>query len=340
MPYLKSLVDYWLNGFDWRAQESRLNRLTQFKARVDGLDIHFVHEKGRGPSPKPLILTHGWPGSFLEFETLIPMLVDPAAYGADPSDSFDVVIPSLPGYAFSEAPKAPGMNTRAIADIWRKLMTGLGYDRFGAQGGDIGAGVSFWLARNYPADLIGLHVNYIPASFRSPSPGGTPPKEDQAYRERVADWLALEGGYSHLQATKPQTLAFALSDSPAGLAAYLVEKFRTWSDSSGDIASVFSKDELLTNICLYWFSNSLEASLRLYKENRQAPLAFETDERVKVPLGVAMFPRELPTPPRSWVENVFDVQRWSTLPRGGHFAALEQPTQLASEIRTFFRTCV
>ncbi|MGY2734683.1 epoxide hydrolase family protein [Sphingomonas sp. UYP23] len=339
LTFMKRLVDHWLHRFDWRSQETRLNRLPNMMTTVDGQGIHFVHQRGLGPSPMPIVVTHGWPGSFVEMEQLIPLLADPAANGGDPADAFHVVVPSLPGYGFSPAPSEPGIGSREIAGLWTRLMAELGYDRFGAQGGDIGAGVSAWLARLVPGATIGIHLNYIPGSYRPPI-GGTMPAistEEQAFLDHTASWSAAEGAYAALQGTKPQTLAFSLTDSPLGLAAWITEKVRSWSDCGGDVESVISLDTLLTDISLYWFGNALPASLRLYKENRQQPLVFRMGERVSPPVGVALFPRELPMPPRSWVERVFDVTRWTTMPVGGHFAALEQPHLLAEEIRAFFR---
>jgi pimeloyl-ACP methyl ester carboxylesterase len=338
LMFMQRLSQHWLHDFDWRAQEARLNRLPQFVATIGETDVHFVHQRGTGPSPMPLVLTHGWPGSFAEMEHIIPLLADPGAHGGDPADAFHVVVPSLPGYGFSPAPAGPGVSSRTVAQLWLRLMEGLGYSRFAAQGGDIGAGVSTWLARLFPDSLAGVHLNYIPGSFR-PTLGPAAPltNEEQAFLTRAASWAAEEGAYAALQGTKPQTLAFSLTDSPVGLAAWIVEKFRSWSDCDGDIQRVFSLDTLLTDISIYWFSDSLSASLRLYKENRLRPLSFDLDERVTPPFGVALFPRELPMPPRSWVERVLDVARWTEMPAGGHFAALEQPELLASEIRTFFR---
>jgi len=289
--YLQRLSQYWLHDFDWRAQEARLNRLPQFIATIGEMEIHFVHQRGTGPSPLPLVLTHGWPGSFAEMEHIIPLLADPGAHGGDPDDAFHVVVPSLPGYGFSPAPSGPGVSSRAIAHLWHRLMQGLGYSRFAAQGGDIGAGVSMWLAQLFPDSLAGVHLNYIPASYRPTVGPASPPltHAEQEYLARAASWAAEEGAYAALQSTKPQTLAYALSDSPVGLAAWIVEKFRSWSDCDGDIQRVFSLDTLLTDISLYWFSDSLSASLRLYKENRLRPLSFALDERVATPIGIALF---------------------------------------------------
>jgi pimeloyl-ACP methyl ester carboxylesterase len=338
LAFMRRLVDHWRHRFDWRAQEARLNRLPNHLMTVAGQDIHFLHQPGTGPAPLPLILTHGWPGSFVEMEHILPLLADPGAHGGDPADAFHVVVPSLPGYGFSPAP-AHGVGSREIAMLWHGLMTGLGYDRFGAQGGDIGAGVSTWLARLFPDALAGVHLNYLPGSYRPPLGDGAPPvtPAEQAFLDHAARWSALEGAYAALHATKPQTLSIALADSPVGLAGWIAEKVRAWSDCAGNIESVIPLDTLLTDIALYWFGDSLTATLRLYKENRLRPLAFPAGERIRPPLGVALFPKELPMPPRSWVERVFDVHRWSPMPAGGHFAALEQPHLLAAEIRAFFR---
>ena len=336
---MKRLAEYWHDRFDWRAQEQRLNKLPHYMATIDGMDIHFVHCAGTGKDRMPLVLTHGWPGSFIEMERLIPLLTEPSVHGADPFDAFDLVIPSLPGYGFSPAPTRPGVSSREIAVLWKKLMIELGYNRFGAQGGDIGAGVSTWLARLFPDHVHGIHLNYIPGSFRPSLDEQSAPLtlDEQAFLDRSAAWAADEGAYAALHATKPQTLAFSLGDSPVGLAAWIAEKFRSWSDCSGDLEQAISLDALLTDISLYWFSDSISASLRLYKENRARPLVFAPGERIAPPLGMALFPFELPTPPKSWVARVFDVRQWNSMPSGGHFAALERPEMLAADIRTFFR---
>lgn len=339
LAYMKQLVMYWQTQFDWRVQEKLINSFKHFRASIDGLNIHFVHERGRGPSPLPLIITHGWPGSFLEMLKIIPLLTDPANYGADPADSFDVIVPSMPGYGFSDRPVRPGMNAFAIADIWLRLMEGLGYQRFAAQGGDWGASVSTCLGFAYPGNVVGIHLNYIPGSFK-PYLGPGVSDLSEAEQEFLADnelWWQSEGGYAHVQRTKPQTLAYALTDSPAGLAAWIVEKFREWGDCDGDVEKRFSKDELLTNVTLYWVTETIHSSTRLYHESARRPLHFGNGARIQVPCGVAKFLKEAPFPPREWVERCYDVQRWTEFPRGGHFAALEEPESLASDIRAFFR---
>lgn len=339
LSYMRKLVDYWLNDFDWPAEESRLNRMPQFMASVDGQDIHFLHHRGTGPDPFPIIMTHGWPGSFLEMEKIVPLLTDPVTYGGDPADSFDVIVPSLPGFGFSPGPTAPGMNSQRVSELWARLMAGLGYGRFGAQGGDIGAGVSTWLARLFPDRVAGFHLNYIPGGMRPYLADGDGPlsKAEQEFLTIGSAWSAEEGAYAALQSTKPQTLAFSLTDSPVGLAAWITEKFWAWSDCDGDLEALIPLNVLLRDISLYWFGQTIDASLRIYEENRANPLVFEAMERIRPPMGMALFPKELPTPPRSWVERVCDVRQWNTMPRGGHFAALEQPDLLAREIRTFFR---
>lgn len=337
--FLRRLTEYWRTGFDWRAQEARLNTMSQFIATVGGMDIHFVHRRGTGPAPFPLIISHGWPGSFAEMERILPLLTDPAAHGADPADAFDVVVPSLPGYGFSERPSRPGVGPHHVAGLWAELMQGLGYWRFGAQGGDWGASVSTWLGFRYPDRVAGLHLNYIPGSFLPPLGEGQPPLSDdeQAFRAAAAAWADAEGAYGRIHGTKPQTLAYALTDSPVGLAAWIAEKFRAWSDCDGDVERSFTMDELLTDISIYWFTGTIGSSMRLYRESRLRPLHFAAGERVLPPLGFAQFPRELSLPPRSWVERVYNVSRWTPMPRGGHFAAMEEPELLAREIREFFR---
>ena len=331
--FVRELTESWRTTFDWRAREAQLNRLPQFRALIGGRRLHFIHQPGTGPAPLPLVLTHGWPGSFVEMERLVPLLADPERHGGDPADAFHVVVPSLPGFGFSDAPTAPGVSSRQIAGLWAELMGGLGYERFGAQGGDIGAGVSTWLGLDHPERVLGLHLNYIPGSYRPPQ-GEPPTAEEGAFLERVAAWNQEEGGYGHLQGTRPQTLAYGLSDSPVGLAAWIAEKFQAWTDRDGQGVST---EALLTNIALYWFTNTIGSSVRLYRENRLQPVQFGPGERVRPPLSVALFPRELPMPPRSWVERVYDVRRWTKVPRGGHFAAMEEPELLAADIRAAFR---
>ena len=345
--WLRELVAYWADEYDWRAAERALNQLPQFMTEVDGAGsaggavgqgVHFVHRRGAGPKPYPLVITHGWPGSFFEFHALLDRLCDPAAFGADPADAFDVVVPSLPGFAFSPAPAAPGSSAFQVADLWAALMRGLGYERFGAQGGDLGAGVSIALAARHSQAVEGIHLNFLPSSYEPAIDGQAPltPAEQDYLREK-ADWAALEGGYAHMHATKPQTAAAALNDSPAGLAAWIGEKFRAWSDCDGVIERRFSKDTLLTDLSLYWFTGSIGTSMQMYWENRLQPFRFAAGQRVVPPVAFARFPKEINHPPRSWLERVLDVVQWTDMPRGGHFAAMEEPDLLAADIRRFFK---
>lgn len=336
--WLRDLTAYWAERFDWRAAEQALNRLPQFVADVDGQRVHFIHRCGAGPNPYPLVITHGWPGSVFEFDALIERLCDPAAFGGDPHDAFDVVVPSLPGFLFSPPPAAPGVAAFQVADCWAALMAGLGYRRFGAQGGDLGAGVSIALGARHADVVDGIHLNYLPGSYEPAIDAAAPlTDEERAFVRERAEWAALEGGYAHVHMTRPQTLAAALNDSPAGLAAWIAEKFRAWSDCDGDVARRFSHDTLLTGISLYWFSACIGSSMQMYWENRLQPMRFAAGQRVTVPIAFARFPKEISRPPRSWVERVFEVVQWTDMPSGGHFAAMEEPDLLADDIRRFFR---
>ncbi len=286
----------------------------------------------------PLLLTHGWPGSFLEMLKIVPFLTDPAAHGHDAADSFDIVIPSLPGFGYSDRPKQLGMNFFRIAEIWVELMDALGYQRFAAQGGDLGAGVSTALGLRHSERIIGIHLNYIPGSYRPYLPPGTiPTASEERFLASAASWFDENSAYAHIQGTRPHTPAYALNDSPAGLAAWIVEKFRDWSDCDGDVYRSFTRDDLLANITLYWMTETISSSFRLYLEGRKAPLRFSADDFVRVPCGIICFPKEILLPPREWVVRGYNVQHWTESPRGGHFAAMEQPEILAADIRAFFR---
>ncbi len=339
LAYVKELVEYWRSNFDWRAQEKRLNEFNHFKTGVEGLNIHFIHERGTGPNPMPLVITHGWPSTFFEMSKIVPLLADPGSHGGDPEDSFDVVAPSLPGFGFSDRPKQRGMQVLKVADMWAKLMTeNLGYPRFAAVGGDIGAGVTSRLGFAHPDSLTGIHLTSITRPTPYLGPGAkTLTEAESAYSAQREKWQQDEGGYAHIQGTKPQTRAYGLNDSPAGLAAWIVEKYRTWSDCHGDVESRFSKDELLTTITIYWVTQTISSSTRMYLENQTHTWVMGPDERVKAPVGVALFPQEIAKPPREWAERSYDVRRWTEMPKGGHFAALEEPELLAEEVRAFFR---
>lgn len=337
LTYLKSLVAYWRNGFDWRAQERTLNQFQQFKTTIDGIEIHFIHQKSPVPNAFPLAVTHGWPGSIVEFSKVIGPLTDPARYGGRPEDAFDVVAISLPGFGFSGKPQERGYSPEKMASIISTLMARLGYPRYGVQGGDWGGIISRLVAIDDASHVVGLHLNFCVAG---PPPGvadpaaGVPAEEMQS-REAREQYMANERAYQQIQATKPQTLGFALDDSPAGLAAWIVEKFHAWCDcDGGNVESKFTKDQLLTNITLYWATQTGASSARIYYENRVAP---PNPKRVEVPTACALFPKEISVPPRKWVEARYNLVRWTVMPRGGHFAALEQPELLVDDVRAFFR---
>lgn len=333
--YLRLLIDYWRDRFDWRAQERKLNQLEQFTTAIDGLTIHFVHRRSKHPNAMPLLVTHGWPGSFAEFTKIIGPLTDPEAHGGTANDAFHVVMPSIPGFAFSQAPKEAGFDPARIARLEAALMARLGYTRYGVQGGDWGSIISTQIALADAPHVAGLHINMCFGG----APAGTDPNSGLTERERERlkarqMFQAEETGYQQIQGTKPQTLGIALNDSPAGLAAWIVEKFRTWCDCNGDPETVFTKDELLTNITLYWVTQTAASSARIYYESRHAPSA--PPRRVDVPTACADFPKEIIWSPRKWLEARYNIVRWTEMPKGGHFAALEQPELLVTDIRAFF----
>ncbi len=334
--YMNELLEYWRTQYDWRRHEEALNALPHFKAEIDGIDLHFIHIRSREPGAIPLVITHGWPGSVYEFMDVTGPLTDPVAHGGDAADAFHLVLPSMPGYGFSGRARDRGMSVDRVADLVAGLMKQLGYGRYGAQGGDWGSAVSAWLARGYPERLIGIHLNMVgggpPEGMQDPE-AGIPAWELRRHKER-ADWWRGENAYGSIQGTKPLTLAYGLNDSPAGLAAWVVEKFRAWSDCGGDIESRFTKDQLLTNIMLYWVTQSMPSAVRLYYESRRSD---RTAGRVDVPTAVAVFPGEIFFSPRKWVEARYNVRQWTEMPRGGHFAAMEEPELLVNDVRKFFR---
>jgi pimeloyl-ACP methyl ester carboxylesterase len=338
LEFLKDLCRYWIEDFDWQAQINRLSLFPHYRFAAKVGKIHFLHVKGKGPAPIPLVMTHGWPGSFVEMLEIIPLLTNPAEHGFAADLSFDVVVPSLPGFGFSDRPQIAGVDAFRVAEIWVELMQALGYDRFAAQGGDIGAGVSTVLGLRHSEHLLGIHLNYIPGSYRPHLAPGT--EISDAERQFLADaarWYDRNGAYAHLQGTRPQTPAYALNDSPAGLAAWMLEKFREWSDCGGDLYRSFSRDALLTNVTLFWMTQTISSSFRMYREGRRSPLQFSPTDYVRSPCAIACFPKEIMTPPRSWVERGYNVSRWTTMSKGGHFAASEQPKLLASDLHAFFR---
>ena len=337
--YLKQLVAYWRDRFDWRAQERALNQFEQFTTNVDGLKIHFLHRRSKQPNAFPLLITHGWPGSFVEFTKIIGPLADPVAHGGRAEDAFDVVIPSIPGFAFSDKPREPGYDPARIAAIEATLMARLGYPRYGVQGGDWGSIIGTQVALNDASHVAGLHINMCTGA----APAGGDPNDglSDAEKERLKvrqTFQAEETGYQQIQGTKPQTIGIALNDSPVGLAAWIAEKFRTWCDCDGNPEKIFTKDELLTNITLYWVTQTAASSARIYYESRHAAAAPGGTRRIEVPTACADFPKEIIWAPRRWLERRYNVTRWTVMPRGGHFAAFEQPELLVDDVRAFFRT--
>jgi len=338
LAYMQALVEYWCDGFDWRGREAALNRFAQYSVPLAGIDVHFIHEPGKGPAPLPLLLSHGWPGSVFEFQSLIPMLTDPEAYGADPADAFTVVAPSLPGYTLSFRPGQPRFGVEEIADVFADLMTGvLGYSRFGAQGGDWGSFITSRLGYRHAEHLVGIHLNLL-ALRRDPAMLQNPTEEERRFLGELNLFLKDETGYQWIQGTRPQTLAFGLTDSPAGLAAWIVEKFRSWSDCDGDPANAIPRDDMLANITLYWATGAIGSSFWPYHARLNRPWPVPPGATVDVPMGYTEFPREILRPPRSVAERMYsDIRRWTTQKKGGHFAAMEQPEALVHEIREFFR---
>lgn len=337
LGYLQTLCRSWAEDFDWRRAEARLNAFAHYRTTIDGERLHYLHAPSPHPAAMPLLLTHGWPGSIVEFQHVITALVDPPADGGDAVDAFSVVCPSLPGYAWSGPTRQRGWDIRRVARALATLMAELGYERYGAHGGDWGGIATAHLGVLDADHLIGIHLNM--ANARRP-PGST---DDDLTAEELADladmraFRADETGYQEIQGSKPQSLAYALNDSPAGLAGWIVEKFRSWSDCGGGVESVFTRDDLLANITTYWVTGTAGSAARLYYETMRSGLPVMPTGRVTVPTAVARFPREIYRPPRAWVEHAFDLRRWTVLPRGGHFAALEQPQLLIDDIRAFFR---
>lgn len=340
--YLEELLGYWANEFDWRAQEARINAFHQFTTVIDDVDTHFIHQRSSDADAIPLMIVHGWPGSISEFLDIIPPLVDPAAHGGDSGDSFHVIAPSLPGFGFSGIPEARGYNPERIALMLAELMRRLGYESYAVAGGDWGAIINRHLANHYPERLIGLHSNMIiVAPPTDEEQRGRADPEELALTSARAAYMRNETGYQAIQGTKPQTLGYGLADSPAGVAAWIVEKFHGWSDlpqgPEGDLDDNFSKDDLLTNISIYWFTGTITSSTRIYYENRNTP-AQKPIEYIDVPTGAAIFPAEIYLAPRAWAEAAYDLRHWTVMPRGGHFAALEQPELYLNDLREFFRT--
>lgn len=337
LAYMKVLIDYWRTRYDWRAHERQLNHWQQFRVTIDGQRLHYIHERGKGPKPFPLIITHGWPGSIAEFMEIIGPLTDPAAHGGDPADAFDVIAPSLPGYGFSDPTHDRQVNIMRIAEWFAVLMNDvLGYTRYGAQGGDWGAMVTSRLGFADADHVAGIHLNMVGVAPHPVNRQNLSPAE-QTFLKSMDKWRNEETGYQGIQGTKPQTLGYGLNDSPVGLCAWIVEKFRTWSDCNGNVENSYTKDQLLTNIMIYWVTQTINSSTRLYFEERHHPWRMGKDDKVTVPTAIALFPKEIATPPREWAERAYNIQRWTPMPAGGHFAAMEKPKLLVDDVRAFFR---
>ncbi len=335
IDYLRQLVEYWRDTYDWRVQEARLNRFSHFRTRIDGQWIHFVHARSVHAGAFPLLITHGWPGSIVEFLEVIPRLTDPEAHGAHAADAFHLVVPSLPGYGFSEPPRTPGWDEQRIARAFAALMDRLDYGRYGAQGGDWGAQVTTRVGALDPDHCAGIHLNM--ALGAPPADAAPLTEEEQLDLAAMKQFAQEEAGYANEQGTKPQTLGSALNDSPAGLLAWIVEKFRAWSDCDGHPENCFSRDQLITNVMLYWVTQTSASAARLYWESRHSAPAAKVPPFVDVPTGVARYPKEPLRWPRSWIEDRYNVTHWAEMERGGHFAAMEQPEAFATDVRTFFR---
>jgi len=336
--YLKQLLTYWRDRFDWRAQERALNQFEQFTTNIDGLTIHFLHRRSKQAHAFPLLITHGWPGSFVEFAKIIGPLTDPAAHGGRAEDAFDIVIPSIPGFGFSGKPREPGYDPARIGAVEAKLMARLGYQRYGVQGGDWGSIIGTQIALNDAPHVAGLHINMCTAAAPAGDPNDGLSDAEKARLKVRQTFQAEETGYQQIQGTKPQTIGIALNDSPAGLAAWIVEKFKTWCDCDGNPESIFTKDELLTNITLYWVTQTAASSARIYYESRHAAADPAGPRRIEVPTACADFPKEIIWAPRRWLERRYNIARWTVMPKGGHFAAFEQPALLVDDVRAFFRT--
>ena len=334
--YLRELCRYWRHEFDWPAAQRRLNDFAQFRTPIDGVDLHFVHVRSPEPDAVPLLLSHGWPGSTVEFMKVIGPLTDPVAHGGRAEDAFHIVAPSLPGYGFSSAPRQPGWGPRRMAAAFAELMARLGYERYGLQGGDWGCVISPYVALQDAEHVLGMHLNGV--ILRPPPESMELSEPDRRVDRKRREWRRTETGYQAIQSTKPQTLGYGLTDSPAGLAGWLTEKFRAWTDCDGDIERAVSRDELLTNISVYWFTATINSSVRLYFEAASGGTGFDLPtERVEAPTGVAVFPKEIARAPRAWAEKAYNLVRWTPMPAGGHFAALEQPQALVEDVRALYR---
>ncbi len=335
LAYAREIRDYWLNEYDWRAREAYFNRFPQYTTDIDGLSVHFIHCPSPHPEARPLVITHGWPGSVVEFHKVIEPLVNPTEYGGDAQDAFHVVCPTLPGYGFSGKPTEPGWGVEKIAGVWNTLMTRLGYDGYFAQGGDWGSAVTTAIGMQNLGDCAGIHLNMVSAAPTEEAKSNPTERDLQAFAggQYYNEWGA---GYSKQQATRPQTLGYGLADSPMGQATWIMEKFYEWTDCDGHPENVLSREEMLDNVMFYWWTDSGASSARLYWESFGT--AFGGGNSVQIPTGASIFPKEIVATPRSWAEGRFsNIVYWNELAKGGHFAAFEQPEQFISEVRSCFR---
>jgi len=330
LGYVQEMCEYWLHTYNWRQRETELNRFDQFVTTIDECDIHFIHQRSPHEQATPLILSHGWPGSIVEFQKVIAPLSDPTNHGGSAEDAFHVVCPSLPGYGLSGKPPAAGWGVEKMADVFAELMIGLGYEHFGAQGGDWGSAITTALGGRHPENCIGIHLNMVSSR---PQIEGEPTDEEKAALNSADYYRKWDSGYSTQQRTRPQTLGYGLSDSPAGQLAWIVEKFWSWTDNQGVPDDALNRDEMLDNVMLYWVSNTAASSARLYWES----FGSFRQPQVEVPTGVAHFPKEIFSPVRSWAESTYtDIRQWTKMPKGGHFAAFEQPDLFVEDVRSFF----
>jgi pimeloyl-ACP methyl ester carboxylesterase len=341
--YLSDLLAYWRDGYDWPSQASWLNGFDHYRTDIDGDSIHFVHQRASSGNGIPLILTHGWPSTFAEYLDVAPLLTDPHRYGLH-GPGFDVVIPSLPGYGYSPRPAIQGVNYRYVAHRWHQLMRGLGYSRYGAAGGDFGSGISTYMALEDPQAVLGIYLSHLEIQPSLDAESAPLTAAEEAYRAGNDAYWADEGGYFEIQSTKPQTLGYGLNDSPAGLAAWIVEKWRTWGDTGGDVNARFSRDFLLTTVMLYWATQTITSSMRDYFDDRawfNHTTGLTSTDRVTVPTGFSTWPSYATgegIPPRSWVQRLYNITHWTDMPSGGHFAAIEEPTLYATDLIAFFET--
>ena len=333
LTYVREIADYWANQYDWRKSEQYLNTFDHYQTNINDLDIHFIHQKSPHPDAYPLIITHGWPGSIIEFHKVIQPLVDPTKHGGKAEDAFHVICPSLPGYGFSGKPSVSGWGVEKIAETWDQLMVRLGYENYGAQGGDWGAAVTTQIGRNV-GHCDAIHIN-MPIGRPTPESLQDPTDEEKSALEGLTYYQEWDSGYSKQQSTRPQTLGYGLVDSPVGQMAWIIEKFWSWMDCDGHPENTLTRNELLDNVMLYWLTASGASSARLYWESFGS---FGGGDKVEIPTGVASFPKEIIRSPRRWCEESYNITHWTTMPKGGHFGAFEQPELFINDLRTFFKT--